>query len=84
MQPIIDLLNRIRWDREENPSDYTIYYHDRIRDTLIEMSYTDIKRIEEGFMIKDIDGIETSIPLHRIRIVKRKGMIVWQRKQQHL
>ena len=34
MQPIKDLLNKIKWDEREKPEDYTIYYFDRVSKTL--------------------------------------------------
>ncbi len=75
MKPIQDVLNQIKWDKKLRPDEYTIEYIDFGR--LRSMAYTDIKRIEEGFMIVGAD--EAHIPLHRVRIVKRKGEIVWQR-----
>ncbi|MEM3154230.1 MAG: DUF504 domain-containing protein [Candidatus Woesearchaeota archaeon] len=75
MKPIQDVLNRIKWDKKLKPGDYTIEYLDFGK--LKAMAYTDIKRIEEGFMIVGAD--EAHIPLHRVRIVRKKGEIVWQR-----
>lgn len=82
MMRIIDILNKIKWDSRENPDDYTILYHDRILKTLIEINYTDIKRIEDSFMVverEDEPGKETMIPIHRIRKIKKKGVVVWSR-----
>ncbi len=75
MRPIQDVLNQIKWDEKCKPGDYTIEYVDFGK--LKSMAYTDIKRIEEGFMIVGAD--EAHIPMHRIRIVKKNGEIVWQR-----
>ncbi len=75
MKPIQDVLNQIKWDEKCKPDEYTIEYIDFGK--LKSMAYTDIKRIEEGFMIVGAD--EAHIPLHRVRIVKRKGETVWQR-----
>ncbi len=75
MKPIQDVLNQIKWDEKLKPGDYTIEYIDFGK--LKSLAYTDIKRIEEGFMIVGAD--DAHIPLHRVRIVRKKGEIVWQR-----
>ena len=79
MQPIKDLLNKIKWDKKENPEDYTIVYEDRIQKSYIEIPYIEIIRIEGTFMVLERDGDEVNIPLHRIHGVKKKGIIIWKR-----
>jgi uncharacterized protein (UPF0248 family) len=79
MIPIQDILNRIKWDKKEYPAAYTLYYHDRVLDKLLELKYTDILRIEDNFMIVIREGKETAIPLHRVKIVKKNDAIIWQR-----
>ena len=79
MISIIDLLNKIKWDEHEDPEDYVIGYEDRVEKKMIEISYSAIKRLEGTFMIIEKDGEETNIPTHRIREVKKKGEVVWQR-----
>jgi len=82
MIAIKELLNKIKWDKNEKPESYTLYYYDRILDKLIEIKYTDILRIEDNFMIVIQKGEETSIPLHRVRYVKKNDEIVWARKKE--
>ena len=77
MQTIKDLINKIKWDKRENPEDYSLIYIDLGKKK--ELAYTDIKRLEGNFMIIERGGEETEIPLHRIREVKKKGKIVWKR-----
>lgn len=72
-----DVLNKIKWDDNENPGDYTVGYKDF--EDIKEIRYDDIKRVEDEFMIVDVDGKESNIPLHRIRVIKKKGEVVWQR-----
>jgi len=79
MISIIDLLNKIKWDAHEDPEDYVIGYEDRVEKKMIEIPYTAIKRLEGTFMIIEKDGEETNIPTHRIKEVKKKGEVVWQR-----
>ena len=79
MMPIHALLNKIKWDSREKPDEYTLYYHDRVENSLKALKYNDIKGVEGQFIIIDIDGEETHIPMHRIRSVRRAGKLVWER-----
>ena len=80
MQTIKDLINRIKWDKRENPDDYTLGYEDRVAKKIIEVSFNGILRFEEGFMVMaDERGEEAMIPLHRVRVVKKKDVVVWSR-----
>ena len=71
MIPIHELINKIRWDPNENPDDYVLVYDD---DGEKEIKYADMQ--PEGRFIK-IENKE--IPMHKIRRVRKKGEIVWQR-----
>lgn len=75
MQTIKDLLNKIKWDKKENPEDYAIYYLDRITKRLKKIAYKDITDIEGTFMLVG----ESNIPLHRIKQVRKKGEVTWRR-----
>ena len=77
MQPIKDLINKIKWDKRENPKDYSLIYIDLGKKK--ELDYTEIKRLEGNFMIIEKDREETEIPLHRVREIKKKGKVVWKR-----
>ncbi len=79
MFPIQNLLNKIKWDKRENPQDYLIFYFDRILKKLIEIPYTKIKRLEGSFMVLSNEE-ETNIPLHRIKKVMKNNAVVWERK----
>jgi len=79
MLPIHQLLNKIKWDKRENPEEYSVFYYDRILKKLIEIPYTKIKRLEGSFMVLDNEE-ETNIPLHRVRKVIKNDKIVWERK----
>ncbi len=77
MRPVQDVLNQIKWDKKLKPEDYTVEYLDFGKITPI--PYTAIKKIEGLFMIVEKDGEEVNIPLHRIRIIKKNGEVIWQR-----
>ena len=73
MKTAKEMLNKIKWDEQEDPNAYTVgYKHD---DEIVEIKFTDIKRFEDEFMIIG----ETNIPFHRIKIIKKNGEVVWQR-----
>lgn len=79
MKPVKDVLNKIVWDAREHPEEYVIEYLDRVENKIIELKFTDITRIEEGFLILERRGEEVMIPTHRIRVIRRKNEVVWQR-----
>ncbi len=77
MRPVQDVLNQIKWDKRLHPEEYTIEYLDFGK--LVSIPYTSIKELEGAFMIVVKNGEEIPIPLHRIRIIKKNGEVVWQR-----
>ena len=79
MIPIKDLLNKIKWDKNEHAEDYSIYYLDRISEKLIKVDFNQIKRVEGNFMVLEKEEEEVSVPLHRIKRVTRRGFVVWKR-----
>ena len=79
MQPIQELLNKIKRDPNEEPDAYVIFYQDRVSDKLIPVPYDDILEIRESFITIFDKGHETPIPLHRIKKVEKKGEVVWER-----
>jgi len=75
---IKDLLNKIKWDKRENPEDYRIYYFDRIEKKLIPIKFDEILKMESGFLELRREE-ETFIPLHRIKKVTKKDKVIWER-----
>ena len=78
MQYVGDLLNRLRWDKNLKPQEYVLVYIDRIEEKNYEIPLTAIARKGNFIMILK-QGKEQSIPLHRIRQVKRNGKVIWER-----
>ncbi len=78
MIPIKDFLNKIKWSKEENSSEYEIGYWDNIDKKLIFIGFSEIKKIEGNFLLLDREK-ETYIPMHRVREVKKKDRVVWKR-----
>ena len=79
MQPIKDLLNKIKWDKRELPEEYLVYYLDRISQKLIKINYINIKRFEDNFIVIEKNNEETYIPMHRIKEVRKNNVLVWKR-----
>lgn len=83
MLPIQDLLNRIRWDEKFGRGRFEIGYYDRKEDRIIRVPFTVIE-LPAGnhfsFRIAEESAEPASIPLHRIRIVWKDGMVIWERK----
>ncbi|MBI2661335.1 DUF504 domain-containing protein [Candidatus Woesearchaeota archaeon] len=78
MQTIKSFINKIKWDKRENPEDYALFYYDRILDRLVELPYGKILKLEGNFMIIDNEE-ESNIPLHRVKKVMKQGKVVWGR-----
>ena len=78
MKPVQEVLNKIKWDPNENPEDYTLYYFDRVTKELCPVEYNDAI-IEEGLLKVRIEDSIVSIPLHRIRKITKKGRAFWER-----
>ena len=71
-----DVLNRIKWDSCFNPEDFSIHYIDRVTENLKQVNFNDIE-IEGDFMRTD----DSMIPMHRIREIKCKGKVVWNKRR---
>ena len=76
---ILDLLNKIKWDPNEHPKDYIITYYDRVADINKELKFEYIKKIEGLFIIVEVDDKEISLPVHRIREIRKNGKLIWKR-----
>ncbi len=65
MKPFHEIANRIKWDVREDINDYTVGYFDRVEKRVIEMPLKDF--------------LDSDIPEHRARWLKKSGKIVWSR-----
>ena len=82
MQPIHELLSRIRWDTEFARGRFQIGYFDRVADRIVLVPFHEI-RFPEGeseiFELLNDEGEAQSIPFHRVREVHKDGQVIWQR-----
>lgn len=82
MQPIQELLNRIRWDQEFGAGYFELSYEDHVMqgDIRIPLQHVDVEAGNHfAFQITSADGSVSTIPLHRIRAVYKDGELLWQR-----
>jgi uncharacterized protein (UPF0248 family) len=82
MIPIHDLLHRIQWDPGFGEADFEIGYLDRLTGEIVRVPFHRV-RFEKGehfaFEAIEDDGSLHSVPLHRVREVRRNGELIWQR-----
>jgi uncharacterized protein (UPF0248 family) len=82
VQPLQDLLHRIRWDPVFGRGDFALAYYDRVAREEQVVAFVDIGFDPERprtFSLRDADGLVHNIPLHRVRTVYKDGRVIWQR-----
>lgn len=83
MQPIQDLLSRIRWDANWAKDDFRIGYHDRILQRVVVVAFRELifsKDDHFSFELIDEEGALHSVPYHRAKAVYRNGRLIWHRE----
>ena len=82
MIPILELLNRICWDREFGKGIFEIGYYDRMEREIIRVSL-EKALLEMGnhatFQLMDVNEESQTIPFHRVREVYKDGDLIWSR-----
>lgn len=82
MQPLEELLHRIRWDAEFAKSTFALGYIDRIAGVEQIVPFTSVTfDPQRGGMlsVEDEDSMVRHIPLHRVRTVYKDGVVILQR-----
>jgi len=88
MQPIDELLSRIRWDAEFGAGYFEVAYADHVSATLIRVPLQRLE-FEAGnhfaFQVQTPADECRTIPFHRVRAVYKDGQLIWQRppEQEH-
>lgn len=80
MQPIKDVLTKIKWDENTKKEEFTIHYLDSVEKKMVALKFLDIIRQEGSFIVIEKNSQETFIPLHRIKQVTEKENIIWKRQ----
>ena len=81
VQPLQDLLHRIKWDAEFAQGEFALSYSDRVAHQDITVPFASIT-MDQGavsFAVHDEDGVVAHIPLHRVRAVYKNGVAIWRR-----
>jgi len=82
IQPIQQLLSRLRWDPRFREGRFDIGFYDRRARRIIVVPFTALEfppGERFAFEVMDADGNVHRIPFHRIRRVWRNGQLLWQR-----
>jgi uncharacterized protein (UPF0248 family) len=82
MQPLRKLLDRIKWDKEFGRGTFAIDYYDRVEQQMISVPLESIETSPErpeSFTVLDHGQVVAHIPLHRVRAVRKDGVVIWQR-----
>lgn len=82
MQPLQDLLARIRWDPDFGTGRFALGYEDRMvaAETVVPFSAVRIDPAWPGMLaIQQDDGSDVHVPLHRVRTVYKNGAVIWHR-----
>jgi uncharacterized protein (UPF0248 family) len=81
MQPLHELLHRIKWDAEFGTGEFALSYEDRVAHQEMTVPFASIT-LDPGrrtFSLLDEDGVVAHIPLHRVRAVYKDGAAIWLR-----
>jgi uncharacterized protein (UPF0248 family) len=82
MQPLKELLDRIKWDAEFGKGVFALGYYDRVahKEQIARFESATMDPQRPGtFSLQDEDGVIAQIPLHRVRTVYKDGIVIWQR-----
>ena len=82
MQPLEELLDRIKWDAEFGKGVFALGYYDRVAHTEQIARFESVTMDPQRpgtFLLQDEDGVIAQIPLHRVRTVYKDGIVIWQR-----
>jgi uncharacterized protein (UPF0248 family) len=82
MQPVHELLNRIHWDAEFSKGEFELWFLDHVTTQLIKLPFKKITFVPGDhyfFHYLDEEGLEHSVPLHRIKAVYKNGKRIWHR-----
>ena len=83
MQPLQELLHRVKWDPVFGHGEFALAYADRVahRERIVPfVSISLDPRRPMAFSFRDENDIVNHIPLHRVRAVYKDGVVIWQRR----
>lgn len=82
VHPLKNILNRLRWDKAENPENYVITYRHRgAPDDVKRMKASKIRNLGKSYFTisENSEGEESVIPFHRILEIRNTAddSIIW-------
>jgi uncharacterized protein (UPF0248 family) len=83
MQPLHQLLSRIRWDRRYGEGRFEIGFYDRLERRIVRIPLGSIqfpRGARHVFEFTDDEGVRHRIPFHRVRQVFRNERLIWERR----
>ncbi len=84
MITILELLNRIRWDRKYGHGEFAIGYFDRLEERIIVVPLREVRFDPDDHFSFQLNGAAAeplSIPLHRVCEVYCNGELIWHRER---
>jgi len=79
-----NILNKVFWDKREDPDDYILsFIHRGASGDLKTIPLRKIREVGSSwFTYRDNSENETTIPFHRVTLVKniRSGSVLWRKK----
>jgi uncharacterized protein (UPF0248 family) len=84
LQPLHELLDRIKWDPVFGAGAFAVGYDDRVahREAIVPLaSIATDPQHPDTFTLHDAEGGVARIPWHRVRAVYRDGAAIWRRPE---
>ena len=78
----VNYINKIKWDRSENPDAFVFYYYDRVSKDLKSFNWRHIISKDEFSLELEFAELDypINVPIHRLRRIEKDGDTVWERK----
>jgi uncharacterized protein (UPF0248 family) len=83
LQPLEDLLDRIRWDTEFAKGVFALGFLDRVAGVEQVVPFRSVSfdpHRRSMFSFEDENGVVRHIPFHRVRTVYKDGDVIWRRR----
>jgi len=84
LHPLKNILNKVVWDKRENPADYVVVFiHRGAVGNIKVIPFAKVRDVGSSwFTYQDDANIEATIPFHRVTCVKnsKSGEIMWRKR----
>ena len=82
MQPVQELLSRIRWDKAYGAARFSVAYYDRVAQEVKIVPFRELCFDSDdhfAFGVVDEIGEVHWVPYHRVRALYRNDAVIWRR-----